>query len=252
MSEKLITTIESNENNKNTPKKGISKYKPTVKKKSYNTQKQQENADSYLQQKILTIGDTPLNINNSCRLQMEPFLEYKVISKKQAFDILKNYLTENKLKEIAQKRENDSFYIDPDINKSWTISFYLDFLAQPENQNLLNIVVENWLFDIYWTCPNENKIIKLKEIYKKNKIEKVKEIIKTYKTKNWETLDINKIFNSKNCDPLNLENKLGWLVDENWNPISKEQINQILKGVLQVKKVKTEDKLEANLWYKKK
>jgi len=240
-------------NDINSVDKETIKKKPTpayissnINKKKYDIQKQDKLADSFLQAKLWKIPTsiyTPsqLDTKNSPKSLPEAFWQCKIISKEQTLETLKNILTEDKLKEIAKKRETNNIYIDSDLQQSWTISFYIDFLTQTENKNLLNIVVENGLFDIYWVCPDEEKIKQLKDIYKQNKTNKVKEILKWYTTKDGNILDINKIFDSKKCKPIKLEDKLSQLVDENWNPISKEEIQKILLGVKSVKKIKFEN-----------
>ena len=176
--------------------------------------------------------------------------EFWWLSKKQAFEKLKKILTINKLTEIAKKHKENPYYIDSDLVNSWATYFYIEFLSQKENKKLLNIVVENGLWDIIGVCPSEKDIQKLKNIYKQDKINNIKKILNWYTTPYWKPLNINNIFSTNKCDPIISINKLKQLIDKNWNPISSEIIKQVLWSIWKVKILNNKDIIK-NTFFKK-
>jgi len=117
------------------------------------------------------------------------------------------------------------------------------FTYLKSNTKALNIVVENWLFNILYTnsCPDDRNVNEIKDIYKKNHIENITKTL----TKLWiNKTNIDNLFTTDKCEPVNLIEKLKWIKDKNGNKLSDEQIKDILKWVIHVKEINTEQELQ--------
>ena len=178
----------------------------------------------------------------------------------EAFD---NFFSSNKLNKILNnKKENNKknkikellkseFWINKSINLEYYINDFFNYLKN--NQNALNIVVENWLFDLMNnnSCPDDKDINELKKTYRENHINNIEKALKNFQVSNGTKIDVDKLFQTeKKCDPLNLVDKLKNLKDKNGNKLKDKQIKQILKWIIFVKEINTEEELTKEIFGK--
>lgn len=117
-----------------------------------------------------------------------------------------------------------------------------EFLLKDENIKLLKLVVETWSYDLWW-CPMD-WWKSLKEKYIKIQKEEIKNKLINFTYENWEKIDIDLIFESESCKPINLVEKLKWLIWPNLEPINEQEIKNILWWTMNFKKLNTEIKVD--------
>ena len=162
---------------------------------------------------------------------------WNTLTKKEAFKQMKKLYTKERLRQHAQKLKEKWFFIDKELNNSKFVPYFKDFLEQ--NNDILAVVVEKWLFYLPWVCLSDKIVNELKQKYKKNTIDKYKKILDTYSLPNGKKLNISEIFKTDKCKPWVLFEKLTELVDENGKHLTIKKIESILNGIASVKKIET-------------
>lgn len=127
------------------------------------------------------------------------------------------------------------------LNKKWVKFNEVEkFLLKKWNEDKLKIIVEKWIFEIWWVCPIDNwKAWKERYISnEKSKVLKNLEPLKIgwkYLNENWKEVDINNIFDSNTCSPIDLVKKLEWITWANWEKLSNDEIKKVLDWTFIIK-----------------